>query len=40
MGVLDLHADITRALDNSGVKITAVVSDPKKVERAPFTALT
>ncbi len=39
VGVLDLHADITRALDNSGVKITAVVSDPKKVERAPFTAL-
>lgn len=39
VGVLDLHADITKALDSSGVKITAVVSDPKKVERAPFTAL-
>jgi signal peptide peptidase SppA len=40
VGVLDLHADISKALESSGVKITAVVSDPKKVERAPFTALT
>ena len=38
-GVLDLHADITKALDSSGIKITAVVSDPKKTERAPFTPL-
>jgi signal peptide peptidase SppA len=40
VGVLDLHADISKALESSGVKLTAVVSDPKKVERAPFTALT
>ena len=40
VGVLDLHADISKALDNSGIKITAVVSDPRKTERAPFTALT
>jgi ClpP class serine protease len=40
VGVLDIHADISKALDIGGVKITAVVSDPKKVERAPFTALT
>lgn len=40
VGVLDLHADISKALESSGVKLTAVVSDPKKIERAPFTALT
>jgi signal peptide peptidase SppA len=40
VGVLDLHADISKSLENSGIKITAVVSDPRKTERAPFTALT
>lgn len=39
VGVLDIHADISKALDSSGIKITAVVSDPKKTERAPFTPL-
>jgi capsid assembly protease len=39
VGVLDLHADITKALDNSGVKITAVTAGEHKVERAPFTPL-
>jgi capsid assembly protease len=39
VGVLDLHADITKALDNAGVKITAVTAGEHKVERAPFTPL-
>jgi len=39
VGVLDLHADISKALDNSGVKITAVAAGEHKVERAPFTPL-
>ena len=39
VGVLDLHADITKALDTSGVKITAVTAGEHKVERAPFTPL-
>lgn len=40
VGVLDLHADISKALDASGVKITAVTAGEHKVERAPFTPLT
>lgn len=40
VGVLDLHADISKALDSAGVKITAVTAGEHKVERAPFTALT
>jgi capsid assembly protease len=39
VGVLDLHADISGALDNAGVKITAVHAGEHKVERAPFTPL-
>jgi signal peptide peptidase SppA len=39
VGVLDLHADISKALDNQGVKITAVTAGEHKVERAPFTPL-
>ena len=39
VGVLDLHADISKALENSGVKLTAVTAGPHKVERAPFTSL-
>jgi signal peptide peptidase SppA len=39
VGVLDLHADISKALDASGVKITAVTAGEHKVERAPFTPL-
>jgi len=39
VGVLDLHEDISKAIDNSGVKITAVAAGEHKVERAPFTPL-
>jgi signal peptide peptidase SppA len=39
VGVLDIHADVTKALDNAGVKLTAVTAGPHKVERAPFTPL-
>jgi signal peptide peptidase SppA len=40
VGVLDLHADISKALDNAGVKLTAVTAGEHKTERAPFTPLT
>jgi capsid assembly protease len=39
IGVLDLHADISKALDNAGVKVTAVTAGEHKVERAPFAPL-
>jgi signal peptide peptidase SppA len=39
VGVLDIHADITRSLENQGVKLTAVTAGPHKAERAPFTPL-
>jgi signal peptide peptidase SppA len=39
VGVLDLHVDISKALDNDGVKVTAVHAGEHKVERAPFTPL-
>jgi signal peptide peptidase SppA len=39
VGVLDLHADISKALDTAGVKLTAVTAGEHKVERAPFTPL-
>ena len=39
VGVLDLHADISKALDVAGVKITAVTAGEHKTERAPFNAL-
>jgi len=39
VGVLDLHADITKALDAAGVKLTAVTAGEHKVERAPFAPL-
>ena len=39
VGVLDLHADISKALENAGVKVTAVVAGERKVERAPFVPL-
>lgn len=39
VGVLDLHADISKALENQGVKLTAVTAGEHKVERAPFTPL-
>jgi signal peptide peptidase SppA len=39
VGILNLHADISKALDNQGVKITAVTAGPHKVERDPFTPL-
>jgi signal peptide peptidase SppA len=40
VGVLDIHADITQALANSGVKLTAVTAGEYKTERAPFVSLT
>jgi capsid assembly protease len=40
VGVLDIHADISKALESSGVKLTAVSAGEHKVERAPFTPLT
>jgi signal peptide peptidase SppA len=39
VGVLDIHADVTTALDHAGVKVTAIASTPEKVERAPFNPL-
>jgi signal peptide peptidase SppA len=39
VGVLDIHADISKALDNAGVKLTAVTAGEHKTERAPFTPL-
>jgi signal peptide peptidase SppA len=39
VGVLDLHADISKALESSGVKITAVTAGEHKTERAPFVPL-
>jgi signal peptide peptidase SppA len=39
VGVLDIHADITKSLENQGVKLTAVTAGPHKAERAPFTPL-
>lgn len=39
VGVLDLHADVSKALENAGVKLTAVTAAPHKTERAPFTPL-
>jgi signal peptide peptidase SppA len=39
VGVLDLHADISKALENAGVKVTAVTAGEFKTERAPFTPL-
>lgn len=40
VGVLDIHADVSAALDNAGVRLTAVTAGEHKVERAPFTPLT
>ncbi len=39
VGVLDLHTDISKALENAGVKLTAVTAGEHKVERAPFAPL-
>jgi signal peptide peptidase SppA len=39
VGVLDLHADISGALEKEGVKLTAIVAGPHKIERAPFAPL-
>jgi capsid assembly protease len=39
VGVLDIHADVTGALDKAGVKVTAISSTPEKTERAPFNPL-
>lgn len=40
VGILDLHADISKALENAGVKLTAVTAGDYKTERAPFEPLT
>jgi len=39
VGVLNLHTDISKALDTAGVKVTAVTAGVFKTERAPFTPL-
>ncbi len=39
VGILDLHADITGALEKAGVKLTAVTAGEHKAERAPFVTL-
>lgn len=39
VGVLDIHADISKALDNAGVKVTAITAGEFKTERAPFVPL-
>jgi signal peptide peptidase SppA len=39
VGILNLHTDITKALDTAGVRVTAVHAGEHKVERAPFTPL-
>jgi|ERR1700733_4135959 len=39
VGVLDLHADISKMLEDQGVKLTAVTAGPYKTERAPFAPL-
>jgi signal peptide peptidase SppA len=39
VGVLDLHADISKALENAGVRLTAVTAGEHKTERAPFVPL-
>lgn len=39
VGVLDIHADISKALENSGVRLTAVHAGEHKTERAPFNPL-
>jgi capsid assembly protease len=39
VGVLDLHADISKSLDTAGVRVTAVHAGEHKVERAPFAPL-
>jgi signal peptide peptidase SppA len=39
VGVLDLHADVTKALDNAGVRLTAITAGEHKTERAPFSTL-
>ncbi len=39
VGVLDIHADISKALENAGVKLTAVTAGEHKAERAPFMPL-
>jgi signal peptide peptidase SppA len=39
VGVLDIHADVSKALEADGVRVTAVHAGAHKVERAPFTPL-
>jgi signal peptide peptidase SppA len=39
IGVFTMHVDITKALENEGVKVTAISAGDNKLERAPFTPL-
>jgi signal peptide peptidase SppA len=39
VGVLDLSVDISKALENAGVKVNAVASTPEKIERLPIHPL-
>lgn len=39
VGVLDIHADVSKALESAGVKVTAVHAGEHKVEKAPFVPL-
>jgi signal peptide peptidase SppA len=39
VGILDIHTDVTGALEKAGVKLTAITAGPHKTERAPFTPL-
>jgi signal peptide peptidase SppA len=40
IGVLDIHADVSKMLDGAGIKVTAVHAGEHKIERAPFSPLT
>lgn len=40
VGVIDLHADISKMLEDAGIKLTAVTAGEHKAERAPFSTLT
>jgi signal peptide peptidase SppA len=40
VGVIMIHADITKMLDKAGVKITPITAGKYKAEFAPFTPLT
>jgi signal peptide peptidase SppA len=39
VGVLDIHADVSKSIEDAGVKLTVVTAGPHKAERAPFSTL-